>query len=70
MEQYDKVISNFNKAIELEPNYAEAYNNRGNAYGFMGIFDKGTAYISYAFLIQADPDSRCDAPPNRETRGG
>ena len=30
---YDKAIEYFTKAIELDPNFAEAYYNRGNAYG-------------------------------------
>ena len=27
--QYDQTISDFNKAIEINPRFAEAYNNRG-----------------------------------------
>ena len=30
--RYDEAIIAFNKAIELNPNYTEVYNNRGNAY--------------------------------------
>ena len=30
--EYDKAIEDYSKAIELNPEYAEAYNNRGNAY--------------------------------------
>jgi tetratricopeptide (TPR) repeat protein len=29
---FDKAIKNFTKAIELDPNYAEAYNDRGAPY--------------------------------------
>ena len=29
---YDQAISDFTKAIGLDPNYAKAYNNRGLAY--------------------------------------
>ena len=30
--QYNEAISDYNKAIELDPKYVEAYFNRGNAY--------------------------------------
>ncbi|MDR1602709.1 MAG: tetratricopeptide repeat protein [Tannerella sp.] len=29
---YDKAIESYHKAIELKPDYAEAYYNQGNAY--------------------------------------
>ena len=29
--QYDEAIANYTRAIEINPRYAEAYNNRGNA---------------------------------------
>jgi tetratricopeptide (TPR) repeat protein len=38
--QYDKAISDFNKAIEINPRYAEAYNNRGGAYHKKAQLDK------------------------------
>ena len=34
--KYTRAITNFNKAIELNPNFAEAYVSRGNAYGNQG----------------------------------
>ena len=37
--QHDKAISDFNKAIEINPSYADAYNNRGHAYFIKGQFD-------------------------------
>ena len=30
--EYDRAIAYFNKAIEINPSYAKAYNNRGLAY--------------------------------------
>ena len=30
--EYDLAIKDYNKAIELDPNYHAAYNSRGNAY--------------------------------------
>jgi Flp pilus assembly protein TadD len=34
--QYDQAISDFNKAIEINPKYANAYNNRGIVYISLG----------------------------------
>lgn len=36
---YQQAIEDFNKAIELDPNYAKAHNNRGLAYGSLGKYD-------------------------------
>jgi len=38
--QYDKAISDYNKAIEINPGYAAAYNNRGAAYYDNGQYDR------------------------------
>ena len=38
--QYDQAISDYNKALEINPRYAEAYNNRGDAYLGKGQYDK------------------------------
>jgi tetratricopeptide (TPR) repeat protein len=37
---YGKAIECFEKAIELDPNYAGAYNNRGNAYLYLKEYEK------------------------------
>ena len=39
--QWDKAIAEYNKAIELNPEYADAYNNRGLAYLDLAQFDHG-----------------------------
>ena len=39
-DQYDRSITYFNKAIEINPRFAKAYNNRGIAYGGKGQYDK------------------------------
>ncbi len=38
--QYDQAISDFNKALEINPRDAPAYNNRGIAYYHKGQYDK------------------------------
>ncbi len=38
--QYDQAISDFNKALEINPRYATAYYNRGIAYKDKGQYDK------------------------------
>ena len=40
--EYEKAIQEYDKAIQLDPNYALAYHHRGNAYRELGI--KGKAY--------------------------
>ena len=52
--QYPRAIANFNKAIELNPNFAEAYLSRGNAYGNQ---DKSSLAISdYNKAIELNPN--------------
>ena len=38
--EYEKAISDYNQALRLDPNYVEAYNNRGAAYFFKKEYDK------------------------------
>ena len=38
--QYDQAIANYNKAIEMAPEYAKAYSNRAIAYYFKKEYDK------------------------------
>jgi tetratricopeptide (TPR) repeat protein len=51
--EYDKAISDFNKAIELNPRYADAYNNRGAAYAKKGEYEK--AISDYSKAIELNP---------------
>ncbi|MFC1995184.1 fused MFS/spermidine synthase [Chloroflexota bacterium] len=37
----DEAIDEYNEAIRLNPGYAMAYNNRGNAYAELGQFERG-----------------------------
>ncbi len=41
--QEDEAISNYARAIELDPNYAEAFFNRGNAYTRLEQYEPGIA---------------------------
>jgi tetratricopeptide (TPR) repeat protein len=52
--QYDRAISDFNKAIELNPKYAMAFNDRGVAYFYKGQCDK--AISDYNKAIEIDPE--------------
>ncbi len=38
--EFEQAILLFNKSLEINPNYAEAYMNRGRAYYFKGEYDK------------------------------
>ena len=52
--EHDKAIEAFTFAIALDPNYARAYNGRGNAYGGKGQYDR--AMQDYNKAIQLDPN--------------
>lgn len=49
----DKAISDYNKAIEINPSFTETYSNRGNAYSDSGNFKK--AVSDYNKAIELDP---------------
>ncbi len=52
--QYNhKAIEHFTKAIQLDPDYAESYNNRGVAYDFGGDYD--AAIEDYTQAIKLNP---------------
>jgi len=36
----DQAVTDFTKAIEIDPNYANAYNNRGSIYSDKGRHDQ------------------------------
>jgi hypothetical protein len=50
---YDQAIANFTKAIEMDPKYALAYNERGIAYQGRGDYDRAIA--DYTKAIELDP---------------
>jgi len=51
MREYDKAISDFNKAIELKPDYAEAYRDLGKAYVAIGDTAKATEAFETAISL-------------------
>jgi tetratricopeptide (TPR) repeat protein len=51
--KYEEAIVNYNKAIELDPQYAVAYYNRGNAYHKLG--QDVEAIVNYNKAIELNP---------------
>src|SRR3972149_2138113 len=49
--QYDEAISDFSKAIEINPAYAEAYTNRGNAYATQENYDQAISDYNESLKI-------------------
>jgi len=47
---YEKILSDYNRAIELDPGMAIAYNNRGTVYFDMGRYNDALADYSRAIL--------------------
>jgi len=50
--QYDRAIADYTQAIQLKPDYAEAYNDRGFAFYLIG---KGNAIADYTRAIELRP---------------
>lgn len=53
-QQFDAAITEYSKAIELDPEYAVAYNNRGRAYYEQGELD--SAISDFDKAIELDPE--------------
>jgi Flp pilus assembly protein TadD len=49
--QYDQAISDFNKAIEINPAYGKAYTNRGIVYRLKGQYDRAISDFNKAIQI-------------------
>ena len=52
--KHQQAIKDFNQAIRLDPKFAEAYNNRGIAYG-KGKGQYGQAIADYTKAIELNP---------------
>ena len=58
--RYPKAIKNFDKAIKLNPDYAEAYNNRGVAKGSLKKYVKAIEDFDHAIKLNPDyADAYC-----------
>ena len=49
--EHDRAISDYTKAIEINPRFAMAYGNRGNAYSNKGRYDQAFSDFSKALEI-------------------
>ena len=49
--QYDQAISDYNKALEINPRHAKAYYNRGNTYMSTGQYDQAISDFTKALEI-------------------
>lgn len=61
-EDYDNAIFAYTKAIELNPEDADAYTNRGVIYDIQGKYD--LAIVDYTKAIELNPED-ADAYTNR-----
>jgi tetratricopeptide (TPR) repeat protein len=50
--EYDKSIADYDKVIKIKPDFAAAYNNRGNVYSDKGEYDKAIADYDKAIEIK------------------
>ena len=62
--EFDKSISDFTKAIEIDPKYVDAYVSRGMAYSYKNQFDN--AIFDYTKVIELNSRNP-DAYYNRAT---
>ena len=53
-ESYEKALDSYDKAIEIQPNYADAWNNRGLALSNLSKYQKAIASYNQAIEIQPD----------------
>jgi tetratricopeptide (TPR) repeat protein len=56
VEQMELAVADYTSAIELDPQYAKAYNNRGNAYASLGDLVKAVADYDQALELDESLD--------------
>jgi tetratricopeptide (TPR) repeat protein len=54
LEQYEDAIADYDKSIEINPNFTEAYINRGNARGSLGLWDLALEDFNTALSLSPD----------------
>ena len=54
MGRYQEALEDINKSIELDPEYARAYKNRGIAYYFLG--QNESAIADFQKALEMDPE--------------
>jgi tetratricopeptide (TPR) repeat protein len=66
----DRAISDYNKAITLNPNYAPAYNGRGRAYASKGDYTHAVADVTKATELapKSTPRAKAIKPPPRKAK--
>ncbi|HHT9130907.1 MAG TPA: tetratricopeptide repeat protein [Candidatus Tripitaka californicus] len=52
--KFDSAISEFQEAIRLKPDYAEAHVGLGAVYGEKGLYDQAIRHFEQAALIKSD----------------
>ena len=69
-DEYRSAIDHYTKAVELNPEYAEAYNQRGNAYTGAGDFDQAIADYTQAIDLNRDYTNAYTNRGNAYTKKG
>lgn len=65
----DQAIADYDKAIEIKPDFAEAYYNRALAYQYKGERDRAIADLKHVLRITNDPNLRQRAEKNLRELG-
>lgn len=53
----EEAILNYNKALEINPNYSIAYNNIGNSLNYLGKYKEAIYYCQKAISLNPPPIS-------------
>ena len=54
LKNYDAALADYTRALELDPNLAQAYNNRGTTYAILKNYD--AALADYTRALELDPN--------------